>query len=355
MAIGAGHVTRCLTLAAALRERGANVGFVCREDPGHLCDLVEQRGFAVTRLPATRDLGMSGDAGAVEAFRTSFWRDDADRSRAAIIAAGARPDWLVVDSYPIDRRWEQALRESADRIMVVDDLADRAHDCDLLLDQNLVAGMESRYADRIPPASTALLGPAYALLQPEYAALRDRVRPREGPVRRILIFMSGADADNVTGRALAAFLSLRRPDIDADVVATTASPHLPWLRSRSTGHANVHLHAGVASLAPLMAGADLAVGAAGGTTWERLCLALPALVVTLAEHQRPVARELQQRGLIRWLGHHDEVGEMAIGQALNELFQCGLNGAWSRGCGAVVDGLGASRACDALSLVHTAR
>ena len=350
LTIGTGHVMRCLTLAGALAKTGANVSFICREHEGHFCDLIEERGFAVHRLPAPAENFTTEATPAHASWLGATWQEDAGQTGAVIKSLGIKPDWLVVDHYALDSRWEHALRPLVGRIFVIDDLADRIHDCDLLLDQNLFADMQTRYAGRVPEDCRLLLGPEYALLQPIYAELHDRIPPREGPVRRILISFGGADRDNLIGRALAAFLSLNRPDIDVDVVISDSSPYAPGIRAQTAGQANIHLHGTLPTLAPLMAKADFAIGAAGTTSWERLCLGLPALVVTLAENQRPIADELQRVGLVRWLGHKDEVSEQSISQALAELFEEGIAEEWSLRCRSTVDGKGADRVSAALTI-----
>ncbi len=341
--IGHGHVMRCLTLASALRERGAEVSFVCRNHDGHLCDLIEERGFVVSRLPAPKAGLQAEDAPAYVAWLGSSEQEDAEQTHAVIEASGAKPHWLVVDHYAIGRRWESALRTSAERIMVIDDLADRLHDCDLLLDQNLVAQMHTRYADKVPAGCRMLLGPEYALLQPIYTELHDRMPPREGPIRRILIFFGGTDCDNLTGRTLAAFLRLNRPDIDVDVVITASGPHAAAIRQQVAGHANIHVHSSLPTLAPLIAKADLAVGAGGATSWERLCLGLPSVVVTLAENQKPVAHELHRLELVYLLGHKDKVTDASIETLLRKLTSRSLEPAWSRNCKDIVNGGGIDR------------
>ena len=351
--IGHGHVMRCLTLASALRERGAEVSFVCRNHDGHLCDLIEERGFVVSRLPVPKAGLQAEDAPAHAAWLGSSEQEDAEQTHAVIEASGAKPHWLVVDHYAIGRRWESALRTSAERIMVIDDLADRLHDCDLLLDQNLVAQMHTRYADKVPVGCHMLLGPEYALLQPIYTELHDRMPPREGPIRRILIFFGGTDCDNLTGRTLAAFLRLNRPDIDVDVIITASYPHAAAIRQQVAGHANIHVHSSLPTLAPLIAKANLAVGAGGATSWERLCLGLPTLVVTLAENQRSIADGLSQRGLIRWLGHGHEVSESTITRALGQVIDEGLDRTWSLRCLEAVDANGVNRVCAALTITAT--
>ncbi|WP_067072658.1 UDP-2,4-diacetamido-2,4,6-trideoxy-beta-L-altropyranose hydrolase [Methanoculleus horonobensis] len=348
--IGTGHVIRCLTLANALAKKGAEVSFIFREHDGHFCDLIEEQGFIIHRLPAADRKFEAPATPAHAAWLGATWQEDADQTGSIIKTLGVKPDWLVVDHYALDSRWERALRPLVGRIFVIDDLADRAHDCDLLLDQNLFADMQTRYATKVPEDCHLLLGPEYALLQPIYAELHGRIPPREGPVKRILLSFGGADRDNLAGRALVAFLSLNRPDIDVDVVISDSSPYAPGIRAQAAGHANVHLHSNLPTLAPLMARADLAIGAAGTTSWERLCLGLPALVVTLAENQRPIADELQRLGLVRWLGHKDEVSEQSIRLALAELFEGSIDEEWSLCCRATVDGTGTKRVSAALTI-----
>jgi UDP-2,4-diacetamido-2,4,6-trideoxy-beta-L-altropyranose hydrolase len=344
---------RCLTLANALRERGAAVLFVCREHEGHLCDLLEKAGHTVSRLPAPNGGTQTGDPHDYAAWLGASWREDAEQTRAAIDPSEPKPDWLVVDHYAIDHRWETVLRTSVRRIMVIDDLADRVHDCDLLLDQNLVAQMRSRYADKVSAVCGMLLGPEFALLQPIYAELHDRIRLRKGPIRRILIFFGGADSHNLTGRTLAAFSQLNRPDTEVDVVISASSPYAGVIRQQVAGYSNIRLHSDLPTLAPLMTNADLAIGAGGATSWERLCLGLPSLIVTVAENQHSIADELSRRDLIHWLGHQDAVDQTAIAEGLGELIQQGLDENWSRRCLAVVDGKGIKRVCAALTVTAT--
>lgn len=344
--IGHGHTMRCLTLAAALRARGARVSFVCRAHPNHLCDLLEQRGFAVDRLPADAPQGPIDEVPTHAAWLGAGWQADAEQTLAAIRARQEKPDWLIVDHYAIDRRWESVLRPTVERLMVIDDLADRQHDCDLLLDQNLVAGANERYRDKVPANCDCLLGPSFALLQNEYAALRARAAPREGPLRRLFIFFSGADRDELTGRTLSAFLSLQRAGIEVDAVV--AGPHGAELAQYFAGRPGIRLHRDLPSLAPLMLKADLAVGACGVTTWERLCLGLPTLGISLSENQRPIAEEAGRRQLINYLGHYDAIDEAALARAIGAAIDRGADPAASRRGMDCVDGLGGLRVCAAL-------
>lgn len=345
--IGVGHVMRCLTLASALRGSGAQVHFICRQYDGHSCDVIEARGFAVHRLsaPAISD---SAESLAHSAWGGPDWQEEAAQTRAVIQGLGVRPDWLLVDHYGIDHKVEGALRTSVDRIMAVDDLANRVHDCDLLLDQNLVAQMQQRYAALVSPRCVQLLGPRYCLLQPAYADLRERTRPRVGPIRRLFVFFSGADVDNLTGLAIGAFLRLGRANVEVDVVITSAHTRAESIRAQVAGHPNIRLHVDLPTLAPLLASADLAVGAGGATSWERACMGLPSLVITMADNQRAIAEGLNERGVARWLGHKNEITEASLTSALDEVLRQDLDGSWSELCYATVDCGGSARVCRAM-------
>ena len=195
--IGTGHFMRCLTLADALRERGAECRFVCREHAGNLLDVIRQRGFEAYGLPLGDAVTAKSDVSdnllpLHAAWLGADWASDAEQTLAAI--GDTKFDWLIVDHYALDARWEHRLRCSCHRLMVIDDLADRVHDCDLLLDQNL-GRTAADYKERVPATCTVLAGAQYALLRPEFAALRAyslerRAHPK---LKRLLITMGGVE------------------------------------------------------------------------------------------------------------------------------------------------------------------
>ncbi len=284
--IGTGHVMRCLTLAKALK--GAECRFVCREHEGNLIDYIRDQGFEVLALPMGR-----GD------WLGASWQED-----AAQTAAAGPCDWLVVDHYGLDASWESAMRAQATRIMAVDDLANRPHDCDLLLDQNL-GRKPADYAGRVPAGCPLLLGPSFALLRPEFAAWREKsLARRGGALKTLLITMGGVDQHNVTGDILAALKGSALPD--GAEIKVIMGPHAPWLAEVRAAAAAMpwpcEVLVGVSNMAELMAGSDLAIGAAGSTSWERCCLGLPTLALVLADNQRAGAKALAAAGAAVLLG-----------------------------------------------------
>lgn len=316
--MGLGHLTRCRTLAGALRSHGAEVRFVCREHPGHQIERLRADGYRVEPLPAPEPSPAAPVAGEDHARWLGVSQSrDAEETRAALEQAPV--DWLVVDHYGLDRVWECALRTAVDRIMVIDDLADRRHDCDLLLDQNHVRDAETRYRGLVPESARLLFGPRYAVLHPEYRRARRGRRRRAGRLERVLVFCGGSDPHGLTGRALEALSRPALAHLAVDLVVGANNPHAETIARQAAARPRTRLHGVRPHLADLMADADLAIGAGGTTTWERCCLGLPALVVSIADNQRQICESLAADGLIRYLGHADAVGVDDLGEAILQL------------------------------------
>lgn len=308
--IGTGHLMRCLTLADALRAAGARARFVCRDLARELGELVLARGHelvelprgsapAVPAVPRPED-GHANEAPAASRAHAHWLGTTEDRDAAATLAAlsGDGPwDWLVVDHYALGAQWETRLRACASRILAIDDLADRPHDCDALLDQNLYAGMHARYDGLVPDGCIRLLGPRHALLRPEFAAARDRLRTRGDEVRRVLVFYGGVDAANLTTRALDA-LDAIAAEVDVDVVIGATHPDRDAIVARCGRRARTTCHVQASDMAGLIADADVGIGAAGVATWERCALGLPALAVAVAANQRVLLRDAARAGLV---------------------------------------------------------
>ena len=278
------------------------------------------------------------------------WAIDAQDTRQALSAStgGQSVDWLVIDHYALDARWEDALHPQAKRIMVIDDLADRPHACDLLLDQNL-GRKEADYDGLLKGQSTTLIGPQYALLRPEFAALRSQslARRQSAPhLRRLLITMGGVDKDNATGQVLAALQSCSLP---ADLrVTVVMGQHAPWLAQVQAQATQMpwptEVLAGVDNMGQLMAENDLAIGAAGSTSWERCCLGLPTIQVVLAQNQEAIARALGHAGAALML--QCKAIEQTLPDLISTLASAEKLYTISLAASGVTEGNGASLVCD---------
>lgn len=293
--IGTGHVMRCLTLADLLRMHGATCYFICRSHNGHLADFIRQRGHEVILLPLLDTNFQAPPDPMHAAWLGTDWSTDADQTRSALMDLSV--DRLVVDHYALDSRWEQALRPISQFMMVIDDLADRPHDCDLLLDQNL--GRTKQDYLRLLKADTHILvGPHYALLRPEFAQLRPyslhrRMHPQ---FKHLLITMGGVDKDNVTGQILHALNNCPLPAYLR--ITVVMGQHAPWLAQVKSQAAQMPAQTdvlvGANNMGQLMSDSDLAIGAAGSTSWERCCLGLPTILVVMAANQKEIAAALEQ-------------------------------------------------------------
>ncbi|OEU74768.1 MAG: UDP-2,4-diacetamido-2,4,6-trideoxy-beta-L-altropyranose hydrolase [Desulfuromonadales bacterium C00003107] len=208
------------------------------------------------------------------------------------------------------------MRTAVRQIAVIDDLADRPHDCDLLLDQNLYPEMKNRYDGLLPIRCRQLLGPEYALLRPEFALERGRLRSRDGSVRRILVFFGGCDLGNETGKALEVLRAAEFEDVVVDVVVGAGNPLRQEIESLCRSLPQVNFHCQVSNMAELMAAADLSIGAGGATTWERCAMGLPGLVVAVARNQEELAAYGGEQGLFFFLGTSETVTLEQMREAL---------------------------------------
>ena len=316
--MGRGHVLRCLTLADGLKARGAQCHFISREHPGHLLDTIRQRGFKVFSLAGNKQQAIAATNSIANEIPTprqepshaawlgSSWQLDA--SDTTTILSDLQPDWLVVDHYALDQRWEKALAPHYKKLMVIDDLADRTHQADLLLDQNL-GRQPQDYQALVPASCLVLTGPRYALLRPEFAVLRDaslkrRATAQGKQIKQLLITMGGVDLPNATGQVLEALKTCLLPtDCRITVVMGAAAPALEQVRelARQMPWPTTVL-VNISDMALQMVESDLAIGAAGSTSWERCCWGLPTLMVVLAENQTAGAQALETAHAARLIG-----------------------------------------------------
>jgi len=297
VAIGTGHVARSRTLARALLARAWRVTFVARDLPAASEATLITDGIAVVRLPPGSSM-----ASEPEAIATS---------------TGAAVALVVGDQYGLDADWYIGLRRRMPQavLLSIDDLADRPLPVDLVVNQNLGVS-DLSYAGLVQPSARLMTGPRYALLRPEFAALRARGRVRDGRVDRLLVFISGADGPDVTAKAAD---GLRGLDLPIDIVVGAAYPHLAGLRAAVARHAATTVHVDIDDMATLMDHADLAVGAPSSASWERCTLGLPAVLLTLADNQVETARFLAEAGAAAALGWHTSVSAAEIERTVREL------------------------------------
>ena len=317
--MGTGHVMRCLTLADALRARGSAVTFVCRQHEGHLCDHVDAHGFAIRRLPAAEPTASGVGRDDYAAWLGVSQDTDAEQTLECLLDDGTPADWLVVDHYGLDAAWENRVRSIALNTLVIDDIANRPHVCQILLDQNLNRSPRERYRSLVPENCRLLLGPHYALLRREFSAALGGLRRRSGDINRILIFFGGTDPTGETLKACRAVATETPEVVGVDVIAGTANPWREDIARFCRADGRFRYHERVANMAELIRDADIAIGAGGTTTWERTFLGLPTITIAVAQNQVDGSEALAAKGAILYLGTCDAVREEQIAAALRGL------------------------------------
>lgn len=360
---------RCLTLADALRAQGAQCHFICRAHLGHLMEVIHQRGYEVYSLVSQVDKAQDAikiiaatvpdtqKSQLIEPAHAAWlgrgWQSDAQET--ALMLANLKPDWLVVDHYALDHRWEMALAPHYRKLMVIDDLADRSHYCTLLLDQNL--GRKGQdYAELVPTHCQVLAGPEFALLRPEFAALRAyslQRRQAQPGLHQLLITMGGVDQPNATTQVLQALKTCALPpDCRITVVMGLTAPWLKDVRELAAQMPwPTAVVVNVNDMAQRMADSDLAIGAAGSTSWERCCLGLPTLMVVLADNQKMGAHALAAAHAARLI---DAVNTIAtqLPLAVADLNNTRCQSRMSFVASAVTDGCGADKVMNAMGVAN---
>ena len=345
--MGIGHFMRCLNLATGLKQQHDDIRFVCRNLPGTLknvlnnnnitFDLLDTEEFAskpVTDLDYTHWLPCSQE-------------DDAESM--ADLMSGKSVDWLVVDHYALDHLWESRLRKKATKILVIDDLANRQHDCDVLLDQNYYCNMKSRYTGHVKASTQMLLGPDYALLHQAFSLLRGSLKKRTGSVEKLLVFFGGGDANNCTELVLDAIESIESAGLSITVAVGGQHPALDSISARCIGK-GFELAIQSDEIARLMAEADISIGAGGVATWERCCMGLPAIVIAIAENQESISEAVASLGAAKYLGKQADISKDHIHQSLISLiYNKEVLTDMSEKAMSLVDGWGVQRVCTVMS------
>jgi len=327
--VGGGHVMRSLTLARALGERGATCAFLL--GPG-VEPLLNAFAPDMPRVPVENiDTDTLMEATGPDAF-----------------------DALAFDHYGLDAEDHRDVARGRPTL-VIDDLANRPLAADVVVDSGPQRRSED-YQGLIPAGARLLLGPAYAPVRPEFAALRSQALGRRaGPVDRILISLGLTDVGGFTGKVLDR-LRTRIGSVALDVVLGSAAPSRAGLQRLARHDSRLTVHVDTPEMARLVAESDLAIGAAGSSAWERCALALPSVMLILADNQRPAAQALNDLGAASAIEASDPAFDQTFDRAFLRLYANAAARARMAGKAAeVCDGLGAARTADAFLEVIAGR
>lgn len=330
-AIGSGHVMRCITLGKQLQKAGDKVIFIMRDLPGNIIDVVKNNGFQVLIMPQAKyDLPLEGyeqwltlpvqeDAEEVLAVIKHYLQREVDKTLQKNIR---KIDRLVIDSYAIDYRWEQILCPVTKEIFVIDDLANRKHSCNILLDQNFYLDKDTRYNGLVPDNCQLLLGPEHALLREEFYEAKKHLRHRDGNIKNILVFYGGIDLTDETTKAIKALIKVHKKyDFSVNVIVGKSNPKCKQVEELCAKYPYINYHCQVSNMAEYMNAADLMLGAGGTTTWERMFLQLPCLVTAIADNQVIGCQHCAKAGIMDYLGWYEDITVDKLIQALEAKMQ----------------------------------
>lgn len=303
--MGSGHIMRCLTLAHAMKKAGWDITFVTRDFEHNYAGIIEKQGFVCRFLPRAEYT----DQPVKDDLAHAHWLAVPQEEDAAqtIDAMAGEADLLIVDHYGIDCRWHEKMRPHARRILMIDDLADRRFDCDILLDQTY--GRQAKdYEPLTPPQTQRLTGSDYMMLRDEFAAKRPAALQRRAKhyrIGRVFICLGSGDPSNLTGDILEALAPIK-PGLKLDIVLSSKAPNLKAIRDQIENYPHeTALLIDHDAIAERMVEADIAFGAAGTMSWERCCMGLPTLMFVIADNQVLIAQNLQEAGAVVNLGRQD--------------------------------------------------
>lgn len=293
--IGSGHIMRCLSLALYLRNCGCRCIFVCRAFENNLNKYIVDQGFETIALGKPTEnvdrndhstwLGISEDDDVLEFIKTS---------------SNISFDWVIIDHYGISARWESVVRQLAKKVAVIDDLANRKHDCDLLVDQNLGRSPDS-YDELVDQHSIKLIGPKYALLRDEFSSLRAKALKKrsayKGEDLNILISYGGADLHNLTTKTIECLINYNLSKF-INKLLIVVGPQFYYeaelKRALEKNYLDYELIVNADNMAQIMTLADVCIGSAGSSSWERCCLGLPSICIIAAKNQTLIAENIEK-------------------------------------------------------------
>ena len=324
--IGYGHLIRCLALADTLKK-SFKINFICTNLNGNLISQICKKKFEVFR------------------FNTKSQRinvkKDAEKTISIIKKHRNKKSLLILDSYILSQEWENRVKPYVKRLIVIDDLMDRKHSCDLIIDQNLHTQMNSLYTKSVPKNCVKLLGPDYAILRNQFIAQRKYAKIRSLPIKNILVSFGGTDNENHTLHALTSLKKLNS-NVDVNVVTGTANIGKKIIKNFCKKNFNYNYFEQVENMAKLMQVADLCIGSSGTTTWERCCVGLPAIAIVASNDQKDIASAVSKNKCIINLGKIKKSDNVNYVRLMKNLKNSELQN-MSRNCMKLVDGKGAAR------------
>lgn len=288
--IGSGHVMRCLSLGHYFSQKNADITFWVSEETIQTIPLLSESPFKITSNQPKEQY-----------------------------------DWLIVDHYGLDREFETQCRSLASKIMVIDDLADREHDCDILLDQTL-GRKESDYQSLISQHTKQLLGPDFAILKTSFTDARKNLDRSFDKPNKILICFGGVNPKQASEKTIKWLSQYNHKQLDIAITVggneKTAQPILEAIKqAEKVSNHQFTLYQNAQNMPELMAKSDLAIGAGGTMSWERCCMKLPSLAMELADNQTLILQNLSAAKALKFIGLIEDIDFKVFITTFKELIE----------------------------------
>ena len=298
--IGGGHLSRCLTIADELKKKNdTQCFFIMRNHPGNLHHKVCSLGYEFVCLPS--ELEMENPSSDYQDWIGTSWQADAMQSKKILEKWGfTQNDITVVDHYGLDEQWERVLIDMGVKIGIIDDLVNRRHQGIFLVDQTM-GRTADEYRDLVNKDMVILAGEQYCLLRDEFSLLKGFVEARRSTisaVKKLFVNFGSTDPLNHTSRALTGISNFaEKYKMTVEIILSSSCKHLPIIRDIiATSNYECRLFVDTCDVAQLMFDADLAIGSAGTSTWERCAMGLPSIIIKTAENQSDIVNRITQSG-----------------------------------------------------------
>jgi len=296
--IGIGHIMRCLTLAQELKNNFDKIIFLTRKDSGDFTETIMKNEFEVIFIPTN---------------------NDSDIIKNIVTTNSENKNFLLIDHYDVDSNFESSLKNIFEKIFVIDDLANRKHDCDLLIDQNYYRDLNHRYKKLIQNDTITLLGSKYAIIRPEFRNINKKTIKKNSQIKKILVSFGGSDPTNECKKALDALCSIENNQFEIVAIVGIYNNKFERLKKLYEKYSNIKIYRHVNDLSQLMLNSDLFIGAGGTTTWERFYMGLPSIVTIISDDQKESIEFLSDMGHVINLGLAKNVTMKTYIQTLQKL------------------------------------
>jgi len=343
--IGTGHVMRCLNLARVLLNYGLKVIFICRNLKGNLINVIKNEFQVLVIEDYDEEKNKNNDKKSKLDFSINQKLDSLNTIKLIESLNIENFCYLIIDHYFLDREWEEVIQKKYKndenklfKILVIDDLFNREHSCDFILDQNIIT-KNNPYLDLINQNTKSILGPYFALLSNEYS-LKKKSIVKRNTIKTILVFFGGIDKNNMTKKVINILSNNKFKDKIVNIVIGKNNKELQNIKKITKSRKNFNLFIQIDSLANLLSVSDLVIGGGGVNSWERECMEVPTILISLSENQVNLAKSITDLGKVKYLGHYDELEDGFLSQSIEkEIDQQSLRNKK----GYFIDGFGTNR------------